>query len=87
MSTFSAVAAKMWILLLAASRRPIFKFLLVLYFLIELLPNDVITWTAQAFVSEESKQLISGTVLRVLVFHVNLIKLVWRFSMPVYANE
>ena len=57
--------------LLTTARRPIFKLILVMYLLIELLPNDVINWTAHAFISEELKQFMSGSVLRVLVFHVN----------------
>ena len=70
MTNLSVLAAKMLIDFLTAARRPIFKLILVLYFLIELLPNDVINWTAEAFTSDESKQLMKGTVLRVLVFHV-----------------
>ena len=70
MANLSVLAAKMLDTLLSAARRSIFKLILVLYFLIELLPNDVINWTAEAFTSDESKQLMKGTVLRVLVFHV-----------------
>ena len=70
MTNLSVLAAKMLIDFLTAARRPILKLILVLYFLIELLPNDVINWTAEAFTSDESKQLMKGTVLRVIVFHV-----------------
>ena len=71
MGILSVLADKLLVLLLAISRRPIFKLILVLYFWIEFLPNDVINWTAHAFISEELKQFMSGSVLRVLVFHVN----------------
>ena len=68
----SLAAVEMLDVLLTTARRPIFKLILVMYFLIELLPNDVINWAAEAFTSGESKQFINGKVLRVLVFHVTI---------------
>ena len=68
----SLAAVEMLDVLLTTARRPIFKLILVMYLLIELLPNDVINWAAEAFTSGESKQFINGKVLRVLVFHVTI---------------
>ena len=53
-------------LLLTASRQPIFKWILILYFWLELLPNGVIRWTAEA------KELINGQIIRVLILHVRM---------------
>ena len=56
--------------LLAAFRQPLFKLIFAVYFLCQLLPDDVIRCTAEAFASKESKELMDGRVLRVLVLHV-----------------
>ena len=62
-------------LLGVVSQRSIFKLVLAAYFLFEILPNDVTrrcTAAGATFDSEnESKELINGKVIRVLVFNVN----------------
>jgi hypothetical protein len=58
--------------MLAAFRHSIFKLIFAVYFLCQLLPDDVIRCTAEAFASKESIELMDGRVLRVLVLHVGL---------------
>jgi len=53
-------------LLLTACRLPIFKWILILYFWLELLPKGAIRWTAEA------KELINGQIIRVLILHVRM---------------
>jgi len=63
----TAVAA-----LIKASCQPIFKSVIALYLLCDLLPDDVTRCTAEASTSKESKELMDGQVLRVLVIHVHI---------------
>ena len=66
----ATIAVRMAVaVLLAAFRHSIFK-LIFAYFLCQLLPDDVIRCTAEAFASKESKELMDKLVLRVLVLHV-----------------
>ena len=67
--------------LLSACQR-ILNLILWIYLLIELLPNDVII-RVQAFVSEESKELMNGQVLRVLIFQVSLLSFLHSFYVRI----
>ena len=64
--------------LFSAIRQLIFKLILVVYFLCQLLPDDVIRSTAEAFASKESNELMDGQVLRILVLHVKVVQIIMK---------
>lgn len=74
LQTFVGLIIKMvFAALLTVFRQPTFKWIMIVYFLLALLSNDVISyWNAEAFIIEESQELVimSGRVLRVLVLNV-----------------